>query len=234
MPAVLAAFSASLPGQKLPFGIAPDQRGGARLRRHHRRHRRGSNRRPRRVQTVMSSSWIAVIAVLIAAFGVAYVIGRLLTLRAGLLQGDRRMRRRRHQRPRPVGDRADRRALQRGVVRTVRGGAPGRRPGVRRPARRRARGDRHGRQSGCGAAAFGAVAADDLHLRRRRPATVPRPPVCPTAADLRSALRTAVGLITSSLGKLSAVSARLELVLTKRRAVDLCRVAGCCCCCCSC
>ncbi|WP_369126342.1 Ms5788A family Cys-rich leader peptide [Mycobacterium kyorinense] len=28
--------------------------------------------------------------------------------------------------------------------------------------------------------------------------------------------------------------ARLELVLTKRRAVDLCRTAGCCCCCCSC
>ncbi|WP_372508157.1 MULTISPECIES: Ms5788A family Cys-rich leader peptide [Mycolicibacterium] len=27
------------------------------------------------------------------------------------------------------------------------------------------------------------------------------------------------------------MSARLELVLTKRRTVDLCRVAGCCCCC---
>ncbi|WP_372508439.1 Ms5788A family Cys-rich leader peptide [Mycobacterium fragae] len=25
--------------------------------------------------------------------------------------------------------------------------------------------------------------------------------------------------------------ARLELLLTKRRAVDLCRIAGCCCCC---
>ncbi|WP_396884649.1 Ms5788A family Cys-rich leader peptide [Mycolicibacterium sp. CBMA 226] len=25
-----------------------------------------------------------------------------------------------------------------------------------------------------------------------------------------------------------------ELLLTKRRAVDLCRLAGCCCCCCSC
>ncbi|WP_356948518.1 Ms5788A family Cys-rich leader peptide [Mycobacterium simiae] len=24
----------------------------------------------------------------------------------------------------------------------------------------------------------------------------------------------------------------MELMLTKRRAVDLCRVAGCCCCCC--
>ncbi|WP_372516628.1 Ms5788A family Cys-rich leader peptide [Mycolicibacterium flavescens] len=29
------------------------------------------------------------------------------------------------------------------------------------------------------------------------------------------------------------MSARLEPMLTKRRAVDLCRVAGCCCCCCS-
>jgi hypothetical protein len=37
---------------------------------------------------------------------------------------------------------------------------------------------------------------------------------------------TAVGLITMSLGKLSGVSARLEVMLTKRRAVDLCRVAG--------
>jgi hypothetical protein len=35
------------------------------------------------------------------------------------------------------------------------------------------------------------------------------------------------------LGKLSGVS-RLEPMLTKRRAVDLCRVAGSCCCCCSC
>ncbi|MDA2889498.1 thioredoxin family protein [Mycolicibacterium sp. BiH015] len=35
----------------------------------------------------MSSSWIAVIAVLIAAFGVAFVVGRLLTLRSGLIRG---------------------------------------------------------------------------------------------------------------------------------------------------
>ncbi|MFQ2843705.1 MULTISPECIES: Ms5788A family Cys-rich leader peptide [Mycobacterium] len=28
------------------------------------------------------------------------------------------------------------------------------------------------------------------------------------------------------------MSARIEPVLTKRRAVQLCRVAGCCCCCC--
>jgi thiol-disulfide isomerase/thioredoxin len=34
----------------------------------------------------MSSSWILVIAVLIAALGVAFVIGRLLTLRAGMLR----------------------------------------------------------------------------------------------------------------------------------------------------
>jgi thiol-disulfide isomerase/thioredoxin len=34
----------------------------------------------------MSASWIAVIAVLIAAFGLAYVIGRLLSLRAGLMK----------------------------------------------------------------------------------------------------------------------------------------------------
>jgi thiol-disulfide isomerase/thioredoxin len=34
----------------------------------------------------MSSSLVAVIAVLVAALGVAYVIGRLLTLRAGMLR----------------------------------------------------------------------------------------------------------------------------------------------------
>lgn len=34
----------------------------------------------------MSSSWIVVIAVLIAAFGFAFVVGRLMTLRAGLLK----------------------------------------------------------------------------------------------------------------------------------------------------
>ena len=35
----------------------------------------------------MSSSWIAVIAVLIAAFGLAVVVGRLMTMRSGLLKG---------------------------------------------------------------------------------------------------------------------------------------------------
>ncbi|MEX7473511.1 Ms5788A family Cys-rich leader peptide [Mycobacterium adipatum] len=32
-------------------------------------------------------------------------------------------------------------------------------------------------------------------------------------------------------GIVCVVTARLELMLTKRRAVDLCRTAGCCCCC---
>ncbi|WP_372510743.1 Ms5788A family Cys-rich leader peptide [Mycobacterium montefiorense] len=35
-----------------------------------------------------------------------------------------------------------------------------------------------------------------------------------------------------SLGKLTDVSSRMEPMLTNRRAVDLCRIAGCCCCCC--
>lgn len=34
----------------------------------------------------MSSTWVLVITVLIAALGVAYVIGKLLTLRAGMLK----------------------------------------------------------------------------------------------------------------------------------------------------
>jgi thioredoxin-like negative regulator of GroEL len=34
----------------------------------------------------MSSSWVLVLTVLIAAFAVAFVIGRLLTLRAGMLR----------------------------------------------------------------------------------------------------------------------------------------------------
>jgi thioredoxin-like negative regulator of GroEL len=34
----------------------------------------------------MSSSWILVITVLVAALGVAYIVGRLLTLRTGLLK----------------------------------------------------------------------------------------------------------------------------------------------------
>lgn len=35
----------------------------------------------------MSASWIVVIAVLIAAFGLALIIGRLMSLRSGLLKG---------------------------------------------------------------------------------------------------------------------------------------------------
>ncbi|WP_099319089.1 MULTISPECIES: putative leader peptide [Mycobacterium] len=55
----------------------------------------------------------------------------------------------------------------------------------------------------------------------------------PTPAPLlRRSPDDTVGLITASLGKLTDVSARLELKLTKRRAVDLCRITGCCCCCC--
>jgi hypothetical protein len=34
--------------------------------------------------------------------------------------------------------------------------------------------------------------------------------------------------MTSQLGKLAVMSARAELMLTQRRTVDLCRVAGCC------
>lgn len=52
----------------------------------------------------------------------------------------------------------------------------------------------------------------------------------PKAADLRSALKPLLAG-TMRLGKLSDVSARIEPMLTKRRAVDLCRLAGCCCCC---
>jgi thiol-disulfide isomerase/thioredoxin len=34
----------------------------------------------------MSTSWVVVVAVLIAAFGVAFIVGRLMTLRAGLMR----------------------------------------------------------------------------------------------------------------------------------------------------
>lgn len=36
----------------------------------------------------MSSSWLVVIVVLIAVFGIAFVVGRLVTLRAGLLEAE--------------------------------------------------------------------------------------------------------------------------------------------------
>ena len=50
----------------------------------------------------MSSSVVVVITVLIAAFGVAYVIGRLMTLRAGMLKAADEASNCRHLRPRAV------------------------------------------------------------------------------------------------------------------------------------
>ena len=61
------------------------------------------------------------------------------------------------------------------------------------------------------------------HLRRSESH---RSPICartPVGITLLAWLRSA--------GSMSNVSARIELSLTKRRAVDLCRVAGCTCCC---
>src|SRR5439155_23609620 len=63
-----------------------DQRRRPRIRCHHRGHHRGSNHRAQSVQIVMSSSVVLAITVLIAALGLAYVIGRLLTLRSGMLK----------------------------------------------------------------------------------------------------------------------------------------------------
>ena len=99
-----------------------------------------------------------------------------------------------------------------------------------RSGRRRTRGNRPGRQPGGRAPLLGAVFADHVDLRRRWTTALPghrRP------QNHRPAFRpaTAVGLITMSLGKLSDVSARIEPLLTSRRTVELCRVAGCCCCC---
>lgn len=89
---------------------------------------------------------------------------------------------------------------------------------------------RPGLQPAGSAAIFGAFAAHHVDLRCRRATALPdlrgpqgrRPALCP---------ETTVGLSTMRLGKLSDVSARIEPMLTKRRAVDLCRLAGCCCCC---
>ena len=173
--AVLAAFSGSLPGQKLPFGVRPTTEGA-----------RGSDIiiegitegvtiAPRRVQTVMTPALITAIAAIAAALGVAAIVGVLHNRRSGVLRdtvtaGCRRL------------DTSDLGLSRTGptivhfsadLVRAVRRRAPGGRPGVRRPAGGRPRRDRHGRQSGCRAQAFGAVAADDVHLRRRRPAAVP-------------------------------------------------------------
>ena len=147
------------------------QRGGPRLRRHHRGNHQGSNHRPRSVQVVMSSSVVLAITVLVAALGLAYVIGRLLTLRSGMLKAATNA---------SNVDTSDLGLSGTGptVVHFCAGGA-GRAPrcagwstSVRRHARRGPPGDRHGRQSRSGPTAFGAVAADDVDIRRRRPAAV--------------------------------------------------------------
>ena len=177
--AVLAAFSTSMPGQKLPFGLAPTSEGA-----------RGSDiiiegiaegvtDHPGRVHTVMSTSLVAAIAALIAALGVAYVIGRLLDAAGRAAERDRRRHRGGHHRPGVVAHRADRGAFQCGLVRAVRRGATSGQSGGRRPARRRPRRDRHGRQSRGRPATFGALAADHVHLRPRRTPAVPNRRACP-------------------------------------------------------
>jgi hypothetical protein len=88
----------------------------------------------------------------------------------------------------------------------------------------------YGRQSGCRAAAFGAVVTHHVHLRCRRAPAIPSVGCAQSWRLTLSAVR-AVGLTTEAMGKLIDVSTRLELLLTKRRTVDLCRIAGCCCCC---
>ena len=105
----------------------------------------------------MSSSWIAVIAVLIAAFGLAFAIGRLMTLRSGRIKGAKES---------PALGEDDIAALG------LSGTGPtvlhftaawcGPCAAVRRVVDR-----------GC-AQAFGPFAAYDVHLRRRRPAAIPR------------------------------------------------------------
>ena len=141
-----------------------------------------------------------------------------------------RTRQSRHSRPRPFPHRTNGRAFQRPVVRTLRSGAPGGARGVRGPGRCGPRRNRPGCQPGGCAPILGAVSAYHVDLRCRWTTAVPgrRSP-----QDRRPAVgsSTAVGLITMSLGKLSDVSTRIEPMLTKRRAVDLCRIAGCCCCC---
>ena len=121
------------PGQKLPFGIAPTSEGAPRLRRHHRGHRAGSNHPARRVQTVMSFSGRA-FAVIASTVAAAAVIGLWSAGARRCLAGHARRRRRTHRR-RPrlglVSHGTDRRALQRGVVRTVRSRPPRGPPGVR-------------------------------------------------------------------------------------------------------
>ena len=129
--AVLAAFSTSLPGQKLPFGLAPTSEGA-----------RGSDII---IEGIAEGVTIALDGFsshehfngrgdrrAIAALGVACVIGRLLTLRAGLLNRPPRPIDGGHHRPGVVAHRADRGAFQCGVVRSVRRGAAGGQSGVSR------------------------------------------------------------------------------------------------------
>lgn len=114
-------------------------------------------------------------------------------------------------------------------VRPATGYAEGRRR-LRRSGRCCSHRGRPGLQPAGSAAIFGGFAAHHVDLRCRRATALPdlrgpqgrRPALCP---------ETTVGLSTMRLGKLSDVSARIEPMLTKRRAVDLCRLAGCCCCC---
>ncbi len=171
--AVLSEFSHTITGQKLPFGISPTTAGA-----------RGSDviiegiasgvtDRPRRVQTIMSSSMVLVLVVIIAALGVAYVIGRLITLRAGMIRAGEQA---------ANVDTSDLGLSQTGptiaaflrrVVRTLRRGPQSRRPGLRRATRSCSRRNRHGRQSRSRQAAFGPVPAHHHHLRRPRAAAVP-------------------------------------------------------------
>jgi thiol-disulfide isomerase/thioredoxin len=179
----------------------------------------------------MSSSVVLVITVLIAALGVAYVIGRLLTLRAGMLKAAGEAS---NVDTSGLGLSSDGPTIVHftatwcgpcAAVRRVVDQVCAELPGVAHVE--------IDMDANPEATAFGAVAADHADFRCRRTAAIShhrrarghRPAVGPG---------TAVGLITVSLGKLSGVSTRIEPMLTKRRAVDLCRVAGCCCCCCSC
>ena len=128
----------------------------------------------------MSSSLIVVVAVLIVALGVAFVIGRLLTLRAGLMRAS-------------AEDAADVDTSDLGLSATgptvVHFSAVWCGPcaGVRRvvdqvcadlPEVAHVEIDMDANPDAA-RAAFGAVAADHVHLRRRRPAAVPQPRACP-------------------------------------------------------
>jgi Thioredoxin. len=178
------------------------------------------------------NSTVVVLTVLVAALGIAYIIGRLLTVRAGLMKEVT-----------PAEPSAETDNSDLGLSTTG--------PTVV-----------HFSATWCGpCAAVRRVVdqvCDDLEVAhveidldanpvaarrlsvlscRRRSSSTPRgssgtaPRASRNPLILRDGPATAVGLSTPSLGKLSAVLSPRELLLTKRRAVDLCRVAGCCCCC---